>query len=492
MHSQRRQIDGVECKLQQWERFIRNTTSLFLLWYNLLERIARILDRFNIRWGKPDNQRPGVVVNSIGERTAICRRNSFCRQDSRQCLLQWMDKNPDGKKPTQGSEIFYYDSFTQMISYLVRGCARSAYINFLANVVIRSSNLTVPISKLTKTIAEIERQSAKAVKFRFFFKDLKTFLNDVQQGKGENMSDFIRLISNDISTKRCTWWLEFEHRYLRWNSTNDNVYETKLAIFSLFFQHGGNFDIRGFAQIRESPKRLHDGMLTMLMICAVAGTTSALTNEINVTEFGGTDRILLSSWKENFRMAPSPKGKVSDGTMKDILMWNAMLNDCSEYVESSWSLNLLTRSMWALQWGRKFVQRKDYFKLMAVIGQDDDGTDLTGFDARAILAFVIAGFVRYPDNGNGIFLSLVGVTDAEVPQKSCAKTTRYIRGRLPPIHIQDLIDIHVLRCIGKNKYVIDIPGENCKFNAKSVESSISFVRHSSNMHFSANPTQLVL
>lgn len=468
---------GVLFETYQWCRFIGVVTSFYLAWYNLLEHLSRILEHYNIRYGKINDEEPDAAFNSIGEPTSLTRCNSLLRQDSRDILLKWLDKEVRVE-----SNTIRFESYSQMMAFIMRGCARNAYIKFLANLVLQSPDLVPSLTKLSKTFIEMQRHTAKTVKFRFLFKSFKKFLRDVGTGKVENLSQMIRLIADNISTRRPIWWMEFEYGFIRCDSSPQNVYESALAIIGIFHRYGVDFDSHDMVNLRKCPRRLHDAMLTLFMVCAVQKCTLEMKNELNITAFGGTDRVLLSNWKDDFKMTPSPKVKASEETMKDLFMWNAMLNECSEYVDGSWSINLLSRVMWALQWGRQFVERCDYDRLMTEVNQDDINTDLTDFKARVLLAFVITGVVRCRGDGNDAFFRMIEATEA----------TCVLRGRLPSLCIQDLIDLRVLQCVGKNQYVTDFPYSCPKFNTEIVDEQVSFSENSYNKSFYALPTQTVL
>lgn len=469
---------GYVCVPQKWRVYIYIVTTMYVLWFNFLEYVSLVMDKYNVeRYKLEDIKHEKQAVSSVGELTPIARNNSLTRRDSREVLLGWLDNDP-----FEGSNSFEYESFGQALAMVTRGCARNGYIQFLASLVLRNEDICDPLAKLSRTFDEIKKKTEKTVKFRFLFKKLTSFLKDVERGKIEDMIQMIHFISEDVATRPCTWWMEFEHGFLRCDSAPRNVFETGLATMSLFFSWGANFDVHGLANVRDSPRRMHDSMLTLFMICAMERIGNSWESEINVTEFGGTERILKSEWKEGFTRHTSQKTKTSEAMFKDNAVWDVMLNECNEFVETSWSAAVMERGLWGLECGRQFVKRSDFDKLMGLVEQEDE-VDLTEFDSRALLAFAICGVIRFHGNTGDAIFRMVELGDVQ----------RVLKGQLPAVSIQDLVDLQIMEKVGKDRYMMkNIPGIDRKYKGSDVDGRISFTTHKYNTRFSALATQNIL
>lgn len=452
-------------------------TNLFYLWYTVLERFSLLLDWCGIEWGLLKEVDAGICINPVGDRSPVMRCNSLSRQNSTEVLLECLRNDL-----FQGKTTFQYHSLANMMRCIVDGCARVAYLRYLAKLIKRQDDIAVPLSKLSKTFTVIKRRSQKTVKFRFMFKTLRTFLNDMEQGKVENMARLVQILCDDMLARQPAWWLMLEHSLLRAENAPDNVYEASLATLSMFQQHGAHLHAGGLTHIRASPNRIHNALLTLFMICGVEHCADSFCGEINVTEYSGTERIFTSDWTSDFTTTASHNVSPSSPAFKDCVFWDVMENGCCELVESTWSVSRLRRAMWALQHGRRFVKRSDYDKIMILFDKQDKSVDLSGFDSRMLLALSIGGFARFHANGGDAIFRMVEDDSAR----------HVLHGRLPRVSVQDLIDLHVLRDQGKQTYVMHLDCIDVKYKADLAGDGVSFTKHTSNKSFSVKPCLPIL
>lgn len=464
------------CDPRKYRTYIYVVSTLWFWWFQSLEYFSRILERIGSKYCLLDDIFHEDEVNAVGERTVLARSNSISRVDSRELLLGWLEI-----EPIEGMPYCYYESPFQMWQYVHQVSVRTGYIHYLCSLVLRNEDISVPLGKLAKTFTCMKRQAEKSVKFRFLFKKITKWLEHTEKGKVEDMIQMIHFISEDIASRPSIWLLEFEHRLLRCGNVETTVYETSLAIMSLFFSFGGNIDQHGLAQCRESPRKMHDCMLSLFMISALERCSNGAVGEINVTEYGEVSRSLLSNWEEDFTRCKSKNVHKNDLMFKDKVMWDVMTNHCCEYFESTWTADLMERALWNLQWGRQFVKKSDYEKIASRV-KENSTEKLSGMDTHVFLACVIGGAMRLFGEGDGAYRML---ERADAPMEVRLKTA-------PDVSVQDLVDMKVLRVLGKNKFVINwIPGKDRAYRGVAEEECISLVPHVRNVSFNARPNQTI-
>lgn len=467
---------AVLCDPRKYRTYIYVVSTICVWWFQILELFSIILDRIGSKYCLLDEVFHEDEVNSVGERTVLARSNSISRVDSTELLLGWLEV-----KPIDGMPYCYYESKLQMWRYIIQASVRTGYIRFLCSLVLRNQDISVPLNKLAKTFTCMKREAQKSVKFRFLFKKFIKWLEHTEKGKVEDMIQMIHYISEDIYSRPTIWLLEFEHRLLRCGNVEPTVYETSLAMMSLFFSYGGNIDQHGLAQCRESPRKMHDCMLALFMISALERCSSGAIGEINVTEYGEIGRILLSNWKEGFHLRKSKTTKPDDLMFKDRVMWDMMTNNCCEYFESTWTEEHMQRGVWNLQWGRQFVKKSDYDKIVMRV-KEGSTAKLSEMDAHILLACVIGGALRLFGAGDGPYRML---ERADAPMEVHVKT-------LPTVTVQDLLDMRVLRACGKGKFVVNwIPGKDKTYRGVDDGGNISLVPHIRNVSFRARPNQAI-
>lgn len=435
-----------------------------------------LLDRIGSKYCLLDDVIHEDEVNSVGERTVLARSNSISRVDSRELLLGWLDITP-----IVGMPYCYYENSLQMWRYIHQVSVRTGYIHYLCSLVLRNEDISIALNKLSKTFSCMKREAEKSIKFRFLFRKFTKWLEHTEKAKVEDMIQMIHFISEDIYSRPAIWLLEFEHRFLRCGNVESTVYETSLAIMSLFFSYGGNIDLHGLAQCRASPRKMHDCILSLFMISALERCSSGAMGEINVTEYGEIGRILLSNWKEDLPLNKSKNSKPGDLMFKDMVMWDVMTNHCCEYFESTWAEEKMERALWNLQWGRQFVKKSDYDKIAMRVNEGST-SKLSEMEAHVLLACVIGGAIRLFGAGDGPYRMLERV---DAPMEVHVKT-------VPSVTVQDLVDMKVLRAVGKDKFAVNwIPGKDKAYRGVEDGGAISLVPHGRNVRFKARPGQIV-
>lgn len=73
-----------------------------------------------------------------------------------------------------------------------------------------------------------------------------------------------------------------------------------MEVMSHLFVAGTNLDMHGILKIRDSPRKMNGSKMKMFMISGMESIGKIWQREIKVNEFGGTKRVLMSDWKEEF------------------------------------------------------------------------------------------------------------------------------------------------------------------------------------------------
>lgn len=390
-------------------------------------------------------------------------------------LQAWLEQEEN-----RGWATYEYMSFREALESLVVSASFSAHGKHVARIALNDSNKLQTAASVTKAVKNIQVRAKKSVKFRFLFRNLLTFLDDIEKSRACNLISFIEILANDMLGKRDIWYLDFIHRQLRAKKSPRNAYETTLATLSLFFREGAGLESFYMKGAWSQPDRAYNASLTLIMYSAVMMCAPNATNEINVTEFSGIERILSSGDKDHkFIRYVSLSSTMSEELFKDKMMWDITLNCCNEFIESTWSHESLERAVWALQYGMKHLDSDVYQKLEELNGKRK--LDLTQLNVVSLVSFSISGMVSFSGMDDCIY---------KITQDENAKIS--LHGTLPMPTIQDLVKLNIVMEKKGSQYVVKrIPG--CVKNVKGlpVGDRIRFISSPKAVPFKARSDQLV-
>lgn len=448
---------------------IRVVCSLFRCLFFVMEIFTRVRLLFS-----REGQKKDINVRSIGERTVIRRQNSFQRKDSLEVLTSWFDQDASFQ-----SKTYEYRSCSEMLETMVVTSSFSAHAKHMAYLALNDKNKRKTVARVVEAVKSIQVRAKKSVKFRFFFNHMLSFLEDLEKSRTSSLSSFIDILAREMLDAPDRWYCEFIHSRMRAKNVYQNIYETTLATLSLFFREGAgleSFYLKG-AWLRQD--RAYNASLTLIMYCAVSHCTPSASNEINVTEFSGIERILRSNRDQKFIRYVSLSITKSEELFKDKMMWDITLNCCNEFVESAWSDECLERAVWALQHGIKFMDQDVYKKLEELKGKRR--LDLTQLNALSLVAFSVSGMVRFSGMDDCVY---------KITQDPNAKIE--LHGTLPMPSIHDLMTLDLVRVTRKSQFIVKrIPGCHKMVRALAIGDRVRFVPCDEAVAFNARVDQFV-
>eukprot|EP00177_Eucheuma_denticulatum_P003875 GFKZ01007015.1.p1 GENE.GFKZ01007015.1~~GFKZ01007015.1.p1 ORF type:complete len:481 (+),score=57.35 GFKZ01007015.1:306-1748(+) len=448
---------------------------MFYISFSLLEAVAVVLNK----WMKTP-QKTRHTLHSIGDRTQIARSNSLQRTNSADILREWINRYKRDRTETGTHAVYDYPSFSSLCVTLFFYTAWLSYGKQMAKLVLSDQKPTETASRVLESVKRIRARAKKSVKFRFQFKDLLHFLDDLEKSRACSVTDFLNEISAEILNLSNTGVLGIYHTRFRCKFAARNVHETGNAVAAQFVREGANVNAFFSEGMWRDPSRTHHAAMMVMMHFAMTTCAPNSSNEINITEYSGVERSLLSKHSGEFRRQHSLWWYGDLYLQKDMILIDVSLNDCNEFVELAWSWEVLDRAVWALEHGRKHVRRELYFELTGLDGRKD--LDLTGYDARQLLIFSLAGVVRFSSEGDSVY----DITGSEE-----ARTV--IHGKLPLPCVEDLVALDLVKSNKRGMFWIDyLPGTRDKFTFVNCNGYLRMTRTTYPKKFRANLDELVL
>lgn len=399
------------------------------------------------------------------------------------------------------SSTYAYDSWMHMAGCVTATGKRYAIFKFRADLVYRAptNHLKAAIRQARVSCTLVKQRAltlsqGDGVKFKRAFEPVVMMLDTILSASEDEMLWMLRTLAlqavNPSSSPSSTTenksnsgltmalqWLEFEHRLLRSSVKPHNASgffrtrEAALATYMLFAQTGGggrkemtlmknmvkllhmgnNDNLLDVIQyiVRESPRKLHDAVLSVLAVltvqrCArqwvlmecesdsmiVSGVypvnlARALMTDIedddnNTTATATTQQkshkknktTSITDWPK-LRMEPYKHKYDSNGvSFTNAVIQHSALYSKLHVISSAWDIGLLARVDWAMRYGRRYVRAEDVMRVRAAAtgmrnGEGGGGmvgvVDLSGMDARALLALVIGAVIRVAGQHDTIF-----------------------------------------------------------------------------------------
>lgn len=424
------------------------------------------------------NKSSPISIRSIGERTLVSRTNSLQRKDSSEVLRSWLSEDKVSK---DGFNTKYtYSNFSDLIESVVVATTFVGHARHVARLVLNDKDPVTTAAKLVETVKKIKQRARKSVKFQFLFRELIHFLEDIENSRSSSITTFVRMLACEMRDRPATWYLDFIHSRCRAAETPPHVYETALATLALFFREGAGFEAYALRGGWQNPDRLQLGLLTLLMYCTVEQCIATTPNEINVTEFSGVDRILVSRESNHkFQRFISLTTTKSDKLFKDKMMWDITLNCCNEFIESSWSPEALERTVWGLQHCRETMYKEVYHQLEDLNGKRNLG--LTHLSPLILMTFSVSGMIHFHGTNDCVYVAS-GDPNAKVR----------LHGNLPLPTVQDLISLDIIRRVRNAMFEVKpLPGSEKKFKGVKIGDRIKFIESRTSEPFSAKLTHAV-
>lgn len=454
----------------RWALVIRIICLLFRFIFVVMECFTRAKE--GIFGSEKQNK---LEIRSIGERTVLTRQNSLHRKSSIELLMSsWFERSA-----ISGHEKCSYVSRKDAMESVIVSSSFSAHGKRMASLVLRDKDKRNTISKAKAALRSIQVGARKSVKFRFLFKNLMAFLEDVEKSRVSSVAEFVDTLAREMLSRTDQWYLEFIHNQVRAGSSPKSVYETTLGILSLFFREGAGLESFIISGAWKNSDRAVNATLTLIMYCAVSRCVPQDSNEINVTEFSGVERVLLASAEQKFIRYVSRSSTKSMEVFKDKLMWDITLNCCNEFVESTWSDDCLERVVWTLQYGIKHINVETYRKMKELNGKRK--LDLTHMNPLCLITFSVSGMVRFSGVDDCIY---------KITQDPGAKIA--LHGTLPMPTIQDLVLLDLIGPVKGSTYAVKrVPGSDLAFQALAIGDRLRLAPSQRAGSFSARLDQCV-
>lgn len=448
---------------------------IFYVLFTLLEAVAVSVNKLI----KP-REKKRHALHSIGDRTQIARSNSLQRTNSADILREWANRYRRARQGADIDPLYDYSSLSSLCATLLLYTAWVSYGKQMARLVLGDQKPEETASRVVESVKRIQARAKKSVKFRFQFKDLLRFLDDIEESRACSVTEFLNEISAEMLNMQNSGFLKLYHTRFRCKFAVRNVHETGSAAAALFVREGANVNAFFADGMWRDPHRTHHAAMMVLMHFAMGTCSPNSRNEINVTEYSGVERSLLSKDRGKFRRMHSLWWYGDLYLQKDMILIDVTLNDCNELVELAWPWQVLDRAIWALEHGRKHVRRELYSELEELDGSRD--LDLTGYDARQMLIFSLAGVVRLRGGGDSVY-DITGCDEARI----------VIDGKVPMPCVEDLVVLNVVRINKRGMCWVDsLPGTRESFTLVKCNGNLRMMRTAYPKKFRAALSERVL
>ena len=456
-------------RASEWERsstFFRIVFDFILALVDLYALIRKVF------WKESCND--DAPTRSKGERTIEVDKCRLKRQDSNDTLMKWL-------APARDPNVSCLcDSVWEAWESTVSSALFCAHAKRCARLIVNDSDKSVTNERIANTAGIIKRHAQGSVKFRYMFKSLIQFLDDIEMSDANNLAKFMKALAVKMLKAEDSIILQYSINYMHsFSQKSQTACEKALAALSLFVREGAGCERFLFMGGWRNPRDTHNAGLTLLVYFSTPTVVTSSELDINVEEFSNIDRIfLLPKDRPFFRYASRGVPKTNK-KFKAMIMYDISLNFSNEYIASSWSNEEIERAVWGLQYGLKHFDRETYEELQSMNGKHK--LDLTGYDPVSLLAFSICGVV-YFQGRNECAYKLTGDSHASI----------VISGSLPKPSIKDLVDLKLLKEVRKGRYAPELfPGRNKYVKATRVGNSLHFIESVRSVTFNATEEQVI-
>eukprot|EP00177_Eucheuma_denticulatum_P005633 GFKZ01010256.1.p1 GENE.GFKZ01010256.1~~GFKZ01010256.1.p1 ORF type:complete len:523 (+),score=46.59 GFKZ01010256.1:838-2406(+) len=358
----------------------------------------------------------------------------------------------------------------------------SIYMGYLRHVATRVREgcdaSTVP--RLRQAIASIRLRALQSTKFRGSFAIMVGFMEDFEASSFAAITEFVKILAGDMLGRKSSWHLRFLHTHSRGKVVGRDIYETTLAMHSIFQKEGSGIESFLLRGTWKDWKDTLNGSLTLIMQFVIERCMPTGLKSRVVEECSGAERILQATSGEGFRRFASTLRTRDEWLFKDRMMLDISLNCCNEYVESSWSVSSMERAVWALQYARRHLSSELYEELKGYGGKRN--LDLTHLNPLLLITLSAIGLIRFE-----------GLNDCVYQMTKCNNAPVLLHGNMPMPTIADLLSLRLLRRRRNGSYTIEkMPGSDGNmFRAVHVGERVKLVRSTTTTAFPADPNQRV-
>lgn len=418
---------------------------------------------------------------SIGERTLFSRTNSLNRQNSLDLLKKWHQRPTMVEKTPPSMLVYRYESFQDRIQAVVTAIVISVHTRHSAKYFLSDKEVEKTVNCVLNAVRKMQTVTKKSVKFRFAFKQLGKFLGDIEKSRVSSVTEFLRMLAEEMIQRPDTWCIPYTHAHLRSRLVSPRILEISYATYGVFMSEGAGVSLYLMTTLWKEKNRAFNAAMTLLMYCAVERCVPSSVHEINVTEERGTERILEAVeslgkvWVLHHLL-----GKRHEDMFRDKFMLFATINKINEFVESSWSTDRLERVYWAIKYGRAYLERKKFQELELM--REEDDLDLGDWDPRTLLSFSLSGMIQLDGGGTDLY-RLTCSPEAKV----------HVQGQLPTPTVQHLVDLNVLNKTKDGIYEWNVlPGANKCLTTRRHQGKIIVSESAKAESFSAKPLDLII
>lgn len=132
-------------------------------------------------------------------------------------------------------------------------------------------------------------------------------------------------------------------------------------------------------------------------------------------------------------------GRRHEDMFKEGMMYFMTCNQLNEYVEGSWSNDVLERAFWAVTCGLPSLE-KSKFRELELLGAAED-TDLIDWNPLILLSFFLSGMIRFSGEGDCVYQLTASM-----------QTQVEVRAWLPKPTVNDIVTLRVLKTTDKNQF----------------------------------------
>lgn len=236
-----------------------------------------------------------------------------------------------------------------------------------------------------------------------------------------------------------TWTIALTHAQVVDSVAPALLMETTWAIFALFLREGAGIGPHVLTAMWTGTNRSYNAAMALLMYCAMEKCMPGCESEINVTEYRGPELLLESPKGVKIRAMQELLGRRHEDMFKEGMMYFMTCNQLNEYVEGSWSNDVLERAFWAVTCGLPSLE-KSKFRELELLGAAED-TDLIDWNPLILLSFFLSGMIRFSGEGDCVYQLTASM-----------QTQVEVRAWLPKPTVNDIVTLRVLKTTDKNQF----------------------------------------
>lgn len=414
-------------------------------------------------------RREGLRSVWNAETPRLTRISRLKRSDLYDELLEW-NKRPNSHEAGASCNFLSRKERNQK---LILYSFMEAMGQSMAQVILNDPDPMHTAKECSKAVKIILARAKESVRFAEVFKKVIEYLEILDRSSHASVMDFLTARAQIVLERKTFDVFDFVFTHCSPSSSPTVLFEWSMAAHSLFIAMEAGYEHYFGDGGWRKPRRTVHAALSLIGFAGMDKCSPSLSSRLIVTKHRGVEGILLLKPDFEFKRFYSTLGKYHEEVHKELMMWDITYNRCNEVVESRWSVQMFERAMWTLEFGRKHIDIDMYNELKKCHGKRN--LDFTHMDALLLMTFSISGMVRFCGMNDGAYRLTASHEDAVE-----------VYGRLPMPRIQDLLTLHIVKAVGRNRYRAEpLPGVKKTFKAVRVGNRVKLVENRRPEVFSA-------